>query len=495
MESIPSDIVLHEKTRAFLERNHTLFIGGEWLEPRSNRYFGTENPANGKELAQVALADEADVDLAVAAARKAFRQTWREEITPAMRSDLLYQLALLMERDRQVLMELETLENGKPLENAAYDVDSAISHFKYYAGWPTKFEGSGIPVDNQHMVYTRREPLGVVGLIVPWNFPLMIAVWKLAPALAAGNCCVLKPAEQTSLTALYLAELIKESGFPDGVYNVVTGPGFPTGEALTSHHGVDKISFTGSTPVGKEIMKTAAASNLKDVSLELGGKSANVIFADADMSKLSESLTWSSFYNTGQECTLGSRIFVHKSRYEEVVDMLSKGAGALKIGDGFHDSDLGPMISRQQQERVLNYIEQGIKQGGELIFDSKVSVPDEGYFMTPKVFVGVGDEQVLNREEIFGPVVTISSFEDNAEVLERANASEYALAAGVWTRDISLAHRFASELEAGTVWINGYDRFNAAVPFGGFKQSGIGKEMGRSAMHLYTREKAIWVAL
>ncbi len=497
MIQLPTGIQLQEKTLAFLAKPQQLFIGGDWVNPKEGKYFPSVNPANGETLAETPLATTPDVDQAVASARQAFQNHWYPKVKPAKRSELIHKLADLMQRDLQILMELETLDNGKPLNKAKYDVLGAINHFRYYAGWATKIEGSTIPVDGSKLVYTLREPLGVVGLIVPWNFPLMMAAWKLAPALACGNCCVLKPAEQTPLTALYLCNLIQEAGFPEGVVNVVTGPGLPTGEAITQHMDIDKVSFTGSTVVGRKIMSAAANSNLKKVSLELGGKSPNVIFADADLKAVSQSAIWSSFYNTGQECTLGSRLYVERSIYDEFLGRLKQQAEQLSIGNGLNNPDLGPVVSQKQLDRVLHYIQLGQKEGAKLITGGERCGGDlgEGYFLNPTIFGHSNDDLQIVQEEIFGPVVVVSAFEEAEEAIRRANNTRYGLAAAVWTKDISKAHRFAQATQAGTIWINGYDLFDPAVPFGGHKESGIGAEMGKSAIDLYTQEKSVWVNL
>jgi len=497
MKETLKDKGLHSNTLAFLKNPAQMLINGKWVAAQSGETFNTINPADGSIIANIPLANEVDVNIAVQAARKSYNTVWNKTTSPEQRSSLLWKLAELMERDQQTLMELETLDNGKPLEKAKHDVDSAINHFKYYAGWATKIEGSTLPVGPDKIAYTMREPLGVTGLIVPWNFPLMISAWKLAPALACGNCCVLKPAEQTPLSALYLGKLFQEAKFPDGVVNIVTGPGLLTGQAISAHMDINKVSFTGSTKVGRQIMEAAAHSNLKKVSLELGGKSPNIIFEDADLDKVSESVVWSSFYNTGQECTLGSRIYVQRSIYRKVLDILKSKADKLVINKGLLNPDLGPMVSEAQLQTVLKYIEIGINEGAELITGGKRIKGEfaDGYFLEPTIFAHENDQLRVVQEEIFGPVVVISPFDDFDEVVSRANDTIYGLAAAVWTQDISKAHRFANEVEAGTVWINGYDMFNPSVPFGGFKQSGIGKEMGKSAIELYTQEKAVWIAL
>ncbi|WP_430908338.1 aldehyde dehydrogenase family protein [Maribacter sp. 2-571] len=485
---------LQPRTQAFLKGPQKMLIDGEWAVSENEAVFESIDPGTGKVLTHIPLAGAKDIDKTVLAAQKAFSGTWKSS-PPAQRSLLMWKLADLIERDIQIFMELETLDNGKPIGKAEYDVKSTIAHFRYYAGWATKITGSTLPSAENQLVYTKREPLGVVGLIVPWNFPLMMCAWKLAPALACGNCCILKPAEQTSLTALYLGKLIIEAGFPKGVVNIVTGPGDPTGEALVRHPGIHKISFTGSTAVGKNIMQKAAQSNLKSVSLELGGKSPNVIFADAPMDKVSKALHWTSFYNSGQECTLGSRIYIQKEAFQQVVDGLIEETKKLQMDIGLKDPDLGPLISQQQLDRVTKAIKTGNEEGGDLVLGGeRFTVPhlQNGYFLEPTIFVHNNDSLQLVQEEIFGPVVVVSAFDSFEEVLARANNSDYGLAAAVWTTDSSKALRFADQMDAGTVWINGYDQFDPAVPFGGFKQSGIGKEMGESALQLYTKEKAVW---
>lgn len=493
MIALPDNIQLLPATLDFLSKEHRLFIGGAWVAPLNGKTLPVENPANGQLIAQIPLADARDVDAAVIAAQKAFDP----DFSPSKRARLLWTLADLIRQHVQELAELETLDNGKPIDQAKADVLGAAQHFRYYAGWADKIEGHTIPVSAKNrLVYTRREPLGVVGLIVPWNFPLLMAAWKLAPALACGNSVILKPAEQTSLTALRLGELIAAAGFPPGMVNIVTGPGTPTGEAMTRHPGIAKIGFTGSTAVGKKIMEAAAQSNLKRVSLELGGKSPNIIFEDAPLEAVQRSLTWSSFYNSGQECTLGSRIYIHNTLFDQVVDGLAAAGQQLRLGNGLLNPDLGPLISQQQYRRVQGYIDQGLAEGATRILGERQDqVPEEGYFLPPTIFRHQNEELSIVQEEIFGPVVVVSAFEDPESIAARANHSAYGLAAAIWTKDISKAHRLAHQLQAGTVWINGYDMFDPAVPFGGYKESGIGREMGKSALDLYTQEKAIWVAL
>lgn len=483
---------LHLKTSGFLNRSPKLFINNEWVDSNSRDSFPSKDPANGTVLCTIAAANRRDVDEAVACARNAFRSKVRE-MNPIERAGLMHTLADLIIENLVPLSELETLDNGKPLQRAVADVKAAAAHLRYYAGWCDKIEGTHIPVHSANiMVYTRREPMGVVGLIVPWNFPLLMAIWKLAPSTACGNCSILKPAEQTSLTALFLAELIREAGFPAGMIQILTGNG-KTGALLTEHSDIDKIGFTGSTEVGCKVMEASAKSNLKRVSLELGGKSPNIIFDDADLDRVYDSLVWASFYNSGQECTLGSRIYVHKSRIDEVLDHLKMKTRELVVGPGFNDPDLGPMVSGEHLERVLGYIDHGKKEAELLLGGSRIEGDlVQGYFIEPTIFQTNNQEAKLVKEEIFGPVVTVSAFEDEEELIAYANKSRYGLASAIWTNDLSRAHRVAHQIEAGVVWINGYDQFSPSVPFGGYKESGIGREMGKSALELYTQEKSIW---
>jgi acyl-CoA reductase-like NAD-dependent aldehyde dehydrogenase len=436
----------------------------------------------------------------VDAATDAFERGPWPAMNGAERGALLWKVAELIERHADELAELETLDNGKPIRVSRHgDIPFAARHFRYYAGWASKLEGTTIPVSHPNMlVYTQREPMGVVGLIIPWNFPLLMSAWKLAPALAAGNTTLLKPAEETPLTALRLGELMTEAGFPPGVVNIVTGPGLPTGAAITAHPRVDKVAFTGSTEVGRKVMAAAADSNLKRVSLELGGKSPNVIFADADLERAIRGATWAVFSTSGQECVAGSRLFVQRPVYEQVVEGLAAQASRIRVGPGFTPKvHLGPIISATQLERVMDHIAAGrsagatVVAGGERLGDELAA----GYFLPPTIFTHDDDELPLVREEIFGPVVAVTAFDDWDELVTRANSSHYGLAAGAWTRDVSQAHRFAAAVRAGVVWINSYGLFDAAAPFGGYKESGFGREMGREALDLYTQTKTVWVGL
>jgi acyl-CoA reductase-like NAD-dependent aldehyde dehydrogenase len=486
---------LSAQTRAFLESPKKLFINGEWSDAASAAGFDTLNPADGRLLCRVSKAGQQDVDAAVDAARNAFNTRVRD-MSPGKRGQLLHRLASLIRRDLTILAEIECIDNGKPYQRAEADMNSAIAHLQYYAGWTDKIEGSCIPVqDSSVLVYTRREPLGVTGLIVPWNFPLVMAVWKLAPALACGNCCILKPAQQTPLSALYLAGLVAEAGFPPGMVQVLTGDG-ETGALMSHHNGIDKIGFTGSTAVGKKILAASAASNLKKVSLELGGKSPNIIFGDADMTRVRASLVWSCFFNSGQECTLGSRVYVHQNLYDNVLEGLAEDARKLRIGAGLTNPDLGPLISQDQLERVQDFIRSGQTEAQLVIGGNRVKGEySEGYFVEPTIFAATDQTARIVQEEIFGPVVTVTPFSDEQDLLAMANGTRYGLASAVWTRDVSRAHRVAHQLQSGVVWINGYDMFHPAVPFGGYKESGLGREMGKSALQLYTQEKAVWLQM
>jgi phenylacetaldehyde dehydrogenase len=477
-----------------------LLIDGKPVPSVSGETFATLNPATGETLAQVARGNAADVDLAVAAARRAFEnRAWRQ-MSANDRANLLLRLADLIEKEAEDLAVLECLNNGKPARlTRLVEVEGSIKTFRYFAGWPSKFGGETLPVSPrggaQILNYTTREPIGVAGLIVPWNYPLSMAAWKVAPALAAGCAVVLKPAEQTPLTALRLGQLALEAGFPPGVLNVVTGFG-DAGAALVAHPGVDKIAFTGSTEVGKLIVK-AAAGNLKKVSLELGGKSPHIVFPDADLDLAAASVANGIFFNQGQTCTAGSRLYAHENCFDRVLEAVTAAAKKLKVGDGLlPTSDLGPLVSQEQWDRVSGYVGIGREEGARVLTGGKRPPGlERGFFFEPTVFVDATAHMRIVREEIFGPVLTALPWSDVEDLVAMANDSEYGLSAGLWTNNLKNAHRVAAALKAGTVWINCYNLVDPATPFGGFKQSGWGREHGRQAMELYSEIKSVWVNL
>jgi aldehyde dehydrogenase (NAD+) len=473
-----------------------LLINNRWVEAAAGKSFPTTNPATGDEICHIAEADKADVDMAVKAARKAFEGgPWRK-MSAAERGRLLNKLADLIEKNIDELARLESLDNGKPYQVAlAADLPLTIACYRYYAGWADKLQGKTIPVAGNYFCYTRLEPVGVVGQIIPWNFPLLMQAWKLGPALACGNTVVMKPAEQTPLTALRVGELIVEAGFPEGVVNLLPGYGPTAGQALARHMDVDKVAFTGSTEVGHLIMEAAAQTNLKRVTLELGGKSPNIVFADADMDKAIEGSHFALFFNQGQCCCAGSRLFVERKAYDEFVDRSVDRAKRRTVGDPFNpNTEQGPQVDQDQFNKVMSYIESGKREGASLKCGG-TRVGDKGYFVAPTVFADVGDTMKIAQEEIFGPVMSIIPFDSIDEVVQRANNTMYGLAAAVWTRDIAKAHAIAGSVRAGTVWVNCYDVFDAGAPFGGFKQSGIGRELGEYGLQQYTEIKTVTVAL
>jgi len=483
----------------FLSKTRKILINGKWVEAASGKTFPTYNPATGEVLANIAAGDKEDINRAVKAARAAFESGPWSKISPSERGRLIWKLGDLLEKHAEEFAQLESLDNGKPLKIARIaDLPLAVDHFRYYAGWSTKIEGNtinlGLQKQGKFHAYTVREPVGVVGQIIPWNFPLLMAAWKLAPALATGCTVVLKPAEQTPLTALRLGELIMEAGFPEGVVNIVPGYGETAGAALAAHPDVDKVAFTGSTEVGKLILQ-AAAGNLKKVSLELGGKSPNIILDDADVSTAIPGAASAIFFNHGQCCCAGSRLFVDKKIFDEVVDGIAQDASKIRVGPGFDpDSDMGPLVSEEQMNRVCGFLESGQKEGAKAVTGGSRE-GTKGYFVKPTVLVNTNDKMQVVQEEIFGPVVTAIPFSDASEIVPRANDTIYGLAAGIWTRDIKKAHALASKLRAGTVWINCYNVFDAALPFGGYKQSGWGREMGHEVLEHYTEVKSVCVAL
>jgi phenylacetaldehyde dehydrogenase len=483
---------IHPQVVEFIDKPRKMLINGQWVNSISGKTFPTYNPATGEVLAQVAEGDREDVEQAVKAARKAFDNgPWRR-MTASERGRLIWKLADLLEQHTEEFAYLESLDNGKPLKIARVaDVPLAVDLLRYMAGWATKIEGNTIPISVPgHFAYTLREPVGVVGQIIPWNFPLLMAAWKLGPALATGCTIVLKPAEQTPLSALRLGELVAEAGFPEGVINIVPGYGETAGAALAAHPDVDKVAFTGSTEVGKLIVH-AATGNLKKVSLELGGKSPNVVFKDADLENAIPGAASAIFFNHGQCCCAGSRLYVEKPVYEQVVEGIAERAKKIKVGSGLDpNTHMGPLVSEEQLNRVCGYLEAGFSEGAKAAVGGH-KAGDRGYFVEPTVLVDTKENMKVVKEEIFGPVVTAMPFTDPEEIIPRANDSEYGLAAGVWTRDISKAHRMAEELHAGTVWVNCYNVFDAALPFGGYKQSGWGREMGHEVLNNYTQTKAV----
>jgi len=472
-----------------------LFINGRWVDSVSGKTFDTLNPATEKVITSVAEGDSADIDLAVAAAREAFENGPWKKTDARDRGRILLKIAGLIERNKDELALLDTLDNGKPInETTKADIPLVIDCFLYYAGWADKIHGETIPVRGDFFNYTLREPVGVVGQIIPWNFPLLMAAWKIAPALACGNTIVLKPAEQTPLSALRLGEICQEAGLPDGVLNIVTGYGPTAGAALAEHMDVDKIAFTGGSATGRIIMQ-AASKNLKRISLELGGKSPNIVFADSDIDSAVDGAMTGIFFNQGEVCCAGSRLFIEKSIHEEFIDKLSNKAANMRVGNPEDTgTQMGAQVSKEQFDKILGYIETGKQEGAKLVTGGE-RCGERGYFIKPTIFDAVDNNMRIAKEEIFGPVVSAITFDDVSEVVKQGNLSIYGLAAAVWTKDIKKAHRLARDLKAGTIWINTYNAFDAASPFGGFKQSGFGRELGVHALELYTHVKSVWINL
>lgn len=492
-------INLTPDVQRFIAEDKKLYIAGEWVAASSGESFAIENPADRQTITRCETAVEADIDKAVQAARDAFNGEW-SQLQPAQRSILMNRLADLIEADTENLAQILTLDNGKTLLHARGEVAAGLAILRYFAGWPSKIEGSTIPVSPRSgapmFAYTRKEAIGVCALVVPWNFPLSMCLWKLGPALATGCTSVLKPSEVTPLAALRLAELFEQAGFPRGVFNVVTGFGDRAGAPLAAHEGVDKIAFTGSTQVGK-LIGQAALGNMKKVSLELGGKSPNIIMPDANIVRAAKGAADGIFYNQGQVCTAASRLYVHESVLEQTLEELAKHAAAHVVGNGLHaDTTIGPLVSEAQHRVVSNYINKAVNEGADLIHGGSVPAGMErGHYMQPTVFLDPAEQTCIAREEIFGPVVTVMSWSDTDELIHRANNSDYGLAAGVWTNKLQEAHQIAAALKAGSVYVNCWNIVDPAAPFGGYKQSGWGREMGKNVIDAYTETKSVFVDL
>jgi acyl-CoA reductase-like NAD-dependent aldehyde dehydrogenase len=487
---------LSAEVRAFLsDEPLRMLVGSEWQLAASGRAFPVFDPSTGQVIAHVAEGDTMDIDRAVSAAEEAFPR-W-QKVSPAERARLIWRLSELIERDADHLAQLDTLNVGLPLSKTRFgEIPAIVDDFRYYAGWPTKIHGKTLPASSTSLtVYTVREPIGVCGAIIPWNFPLPGVSGKLGPALACGNVVVLKPAEESPLSALWLGRLFLEAGFPPGVVNIVPGFGETAGAALANHPGVRKVGFTGSTEVGRKIVQ-ASAGNLKRVSLELGGKSPNVVLADADLDLAADRAVWAIFSHAGQNCIAGSRMYIEDAVYEEVVERVCQLTRKIRVGVAFDpETQVGPLISSRQLDRVLGYVRQGIQAGAVIRLGGgrPNGVPDSGFFLEPTVFVDASEDMAIVREEIFGPVLAILPFDSFDDLIERANNTEYGLAAAIWTRDLKRAHQFARVAQAGTVWINGYGLADAPAPFGGLKQSGFGRELGEASLDEYLQTKTVWV--
>jgi aldehyde dehydrogenase (NAD+) len=488
------DLAPETAAAEFLAKPQGLLIDGRRVASASGRMFKSLNPATEEVIASIAEGNEADVDRAVAAARRAFEGPWRT-MRAAERGHILLKWAELLKQHADEIVEIESLDAGKPISaTLRQDFPAAVDTLTYYAGWADKISGDVVSTRDDALTYTVREPVGVVAAIVPWNFPLMIGMWKLAPALACGCTVVMKPAELTSLSALRIGELALEAGLPPGVFNIVTGPGRTVGEALVNHPDVDKVTFTGSPGVGRGIMK-GAAGNFKRVSLELGGKSANVIFEDANLDAAAKAAAAGIFFNAGQVCSAGSRVLVQEKVYDEVVERLAARAKSLRMGDTLdRGTVLGPVISEKQMKSILDYVDIGRKEGADLVTGGE-KVGKRGYFISPAVFANVKHEMRISQEEIFGPVVSVIKFKDEADALRIANGTAYSLAAGVWSRDIGRVQRFAKRARAGTVWINTYGYTDVRLPWGGERDSGLGREHGTAAIDNFTEPKAVWMNL
>jgi len=476
--------------------NSGLYINGEFVEGVDKTTVEIVNPSTGKSLGHVPAATDKDVDIAVKAAREAFETRWGTKTPPAQRARLLHKLADLVEQNQDELAALEALNNGKAFAIArAVDVKGTVDVLRYYAGWADKVHGKTIEVNDSKFAYTRHEPVGVVGQITPWNFPILMLGWKFAPALATGNTIVYKPSEWTPLTAIRVASLIHQAGFPPGVVNILTGLGNTAGAAVSAHMGIDKVAFTGSTLVGRHIMKSSASSNLKRITLELGGKGPAIIWDDAD---LETAVSWAAFgigFNHGQTCCASSRVYVHEKIYETFLEKFTKKMKSFKVGDPFQpDTFQGPQVSETQYKRIMNHIDIGKKEGATVHLGGERH-GTEGFFIQPTIFTNTKPEMTIIKEEIFGPVVAVAKFSDVEELIKAANDTTYGLAAGVFTKDLSRAIEITNRLKAGTVWVNCYNILDTNVPFGGFKQSGMGRELGEYALANYTEVKAVHINL
>ncbi|RIL76689.1 aldehyde dehydrogenase family protein [Staphylococcus cohnii] len=485
---------LKPKVQSFLKEDIQLYINGSYCNANEGKVFEVLDPSTEKVITNVHEADHVDIDYAVDSARAAFDNGEWTKMEAHTRSNIIYDFAQLLKAHREELAQLESIDSGKPYDVALVDdIDGTIQQFEYYAGFATKISGKTTQISNDLVSYTVHEPIGVVGQIIPWNFPLLMASWKLGAALAVGCTIVIKPATETPLSLLYAAQLFKQAGFPDGVVNIVPGPGKTAGEAIVNHSKIDKIAFTGSTNVGKNVMKSAA-DEIKNVTLELGGKSPAILLKDADLDEAIEGAFSGTMYNQGQNCSACTRVYVHRDIYETVLEGLKEKAASIKLGPSMDDSyDMGPLISKRQQDKVIDYIEKGKKEGARLIFGGNQAY-EQGYYVEPTIFADVEDDMTIAREEIFGPVMSVFVFDDIDEVIDRANDSQYGLASSVWTQNIKQGHYISKKLEAGTVWINTVGLEIETMPFGGYKQSGIGREMGGEyGLESYTSVKSVMI--